>query len=116
MTVKEIIAGLKFTVDMFLFDPGTGEVLKEPRNDMDKTSLDALKGAIALLEQIRWIPCSESMPEEHKKVLTCVADGYVDIKTFEDSNGGYWQNQRGYCSDIDDVIAWCDILDILKCF
>ena len=51
MTRKEIIDGLKFTVDMFLFDPRTGETFTEPRNDMDKTTIDACKGAIELLEQ-----------------------------------------------------------------
>lgn len=51
MTRKEIIDGLKFTVEMFLFDPITGETFTEPRNDMDKTTIDACKGAIELLEQ-----------------------------------------------------------------
>ena len=51
MTLEEIIEGLKFTVDMFLFDPSTGETFTEPRNDMDKTTIDACKGAIELLEQ-----------------------------------------------------------------
>ena len=51
MTKEEIIAGLKFTVGMFLFDPSTGETFTEPRNDMDKTTIDACKGAIELLEQ-----------------------------------------------------------------
>ena len=51
MTRKEIIDGLKFTVDMFLFDPSTGETYTEPRNDMDKTTIDACRGAIELLEQ-----------------------------------------------------------------
>lgn len=51
MTRKEIIDGLKFTVEMFLFDPSTGETFTEPRNDMDKTTIDACKGAIELLEQ-----------------------------------------------------------------
>lgn len=51
MTRKEIIDGLKFTVDMFLFDVSTGETFTEPRNDMDKTTIDACKGAIELLEQ-----------------------------------------------------------------
>lgn len=60
MTIKEIIDGLKFTVDMFLFEPTTGETYKEPRNDMDKTTIDACNGAIELLEQIRWIPVSEN--------------------------------------------------------
>lgn len=51
MTREEIIDGLKFTVDMFLFDPSTGETFTEPRNDMDKTTIDACRGAIELLEQ-----------------------------------------------------------------
>ena len=51
MTRKEIIDGLQFTIDMFLFDPSTGEKLVEPRNDMDKITIDACKGAIELLEQ-----------------------------------------------------------------
>ena len=51
MTREEIISGLKFTVEMFLFDPSTGEKYTEPRNDMDKTTIDACKGAIELLKQ-----------------------------------------------------------------
>ena len=51
MTRKEIIDGLKFTVDMFLFDTSTGETFTEPRNDMDKITIDACRGAIELLEQ-----------------------------------------------------------------
>ena len=62
MTIKEIIDGLKFTVGMFLFDSCTGETYKEPRNDMDKTTIDACKGAIELLERTRWIPVSERLP------------------------------------------------------
>lgn len=50
MTREEIISGLKFIVDMFLFDPNTGETYTEPRNDMDKTTIDACKDAIELLE------------------------------------------------------------------
>lgn len=53
MTREEIISGLKFTVEMFLFDPATGEKYTEPRNDMDKTTIDACRGAIELLNQMR---------------------------------------------------------------
>lgn len=76
MTVKEIIDGLKFTVDMFLFDPTTGETYKEPRNDMDKTTVDACKGAIELLEQARWIPVSERLPETDGVYLTYIVNPY----------------------------------------
>lgn len=51
MTREEIISGLKFTIEMCLFDPSTGKTYTEPRNDMDKTTIDACKGAIELLEQ-----------------------------------------------------------------
>lgn len=50
MTREDIIDGLKFTVEMFLLDPSTGETITEPRNDMDKTTIDACRGAIELLE------------------------------------------------------------------
>ena len=58
MTRKEIIDGLKFTVDMFLFDPSTGETYTEPRNEEDKITIDACKGAIELLEQE---PCEDAI-------------------------------------------------------
>ena len=51
MTREEIIDGLKFTVDMCLFNATTGETYTEPRNDMDKITFDACRGAIELLEQ-----------------------------------------------------------------
>ena len=58
MTREEIINGLKFTVGMFLYDPSTGEKYTEPRNDMDKTTIDACRGAIKLLEQE---PCEDAI-------------------------------------------------------
>lgn len=51
MTRNEIIDGLKFTIEMFLLDINTGKTFTEPRNDMDKITIDACKGAIELLEQ-----------------------------------------------------------------
>lgn len=61
MTREEIIQGLQFTIDMFLFGPTTGEMLKEPRNDMDKTTIDACKGAIEALEQE---PCEDAISRQ----------------------------------------------------
>ena len=56
MTREEVIQGLQFTIDMFLFDPSTGEAFTEPRNDMDKTTIDACKCAVELLRQE---PCED---------------------------------------------------------
>lgn len=61
MTREEIISGLKFTVEMFLFDPSTGEKYTEPRNDMDKTTIDACRGAIELLEKE---PCEDCISRQ----------------------------------------------------
>ena len=57
--VKEIIDGLKFTMDMFLFNPSTGEMMKkEQLNDMNRITYDACEGAIQLLEQQ---PCTDAI-------------------------------------------------------
>lgn len=53
MTIEEIINGLEFTVEMFLSDPFTGEKYTKPRNDMDKTTIEACKGAIKILKEIK---------------------------------------------------------------
>ena len=54
----------------------------------------------------QWIPVIERLPEEHKEVLTCSFGGFIEIQSFEDSYGGYWENQNGVWSNIDEVIAW----------
>ncbi len=136
MTLKEIIDGLKFTIDMFLFDPTTGETYKEPRNDMDKTTIDACKGAIELLDQTRWIPItSRPMTEEEKELYKIHPDyrdecrifncklpddgqevlisiyGGVEIDTFvRDANDGCYFEGR----DIDDVDAWIPLPEPYK--
>lgn len=61
MTREEIISGLKFTIEMFLLNPITGETVAEPMNDMDKTTIDACRGAIELLEQE---PCDDAVSRQ----------------------------------------------------
>jgi len=101
MTIKEIIDGLKFTVDMFLFNPSTGEIFTEPRNDMDKTTIDACKGAIELLEQTRWIPVSERLPEEVGTYITT-----VDYEKHGIAVGQRYYHGKGLGWEDDCVIAW----------
>lgn len=54
----------------------------------------------------RWIPVSEKLPEEHKDVLTCGLGGFIEIQSFENAHDGYWENQNGARSDLDEVMAW----------
>lgn len=81
MTRYEIIQGLKFTIDMFLFNPSTGEKYTEPRNDMDKTTIDACRGAIELLEE----------PRKDEVILT--KKEYGELVSSEYDNG-YAQGYR----------------------
>ena len=51
MTREEIIKGLEYTIEMFLTDLATGETLLEPRNELDKITIDSCREAIKLLQQ-----------------------------------------------------------------
>lgn len=110
MTKEEIIGGLQFTVDMFLLDPNTGETYTEPRNDMDKTTIDACKGAIELLEQTRWIPLSERLPKKGEQVLCCnnKSSVFTSAVTYV-SDDGY-----AYFGQHFDVIAWMPLPEPYK--
>lgn len=90
MTIKEIIDGLKFTVDMFLFDPSTGETYTEPRNDMDKTTIDACKGAIELLEQE---PCDDCVSRQ--AVLEYIEGSWAEL--------GHSSENELVCQDIKEM-------------
>lgn len=125
MTLEEIIDGLKFTVDMFLFDPITGETFTEPRNDMDKITIDACKGAIELLEQTQWIPVSERLPNDEDYVLVCYSNGnirtayyYIDTSVyeteFEDLCETGWYNYNEDFMYDQDVIAWMPLPESYK--
>jgi len=47
MTIEEIIDGLQFTIDMFLFNPSTGEIQpKHLLNEDSRLTVDACEGAI----------------------------------------------------------------------
>lgn len=76
--------------------------------------VEALYIAIKALEQAMWIPVNEELPEEHKEVLTCGLGGYIEIQSFEDSYGGYWENQKGDWSDLDEIIAWMPLPEPYK--
>lgn len=99
MTREEIIGGLQFTIDMFLFDPSTGETREEYRlNDMDKTTIDACKGAIELLKRGGKMNIAQLLLEPLTKFdLIYFADILTDTYkekgykfTFENFNGSFY--------------------------
>ena len=111
MTMKDIIDGLTFTKEMFLFDPSTGETkTKEQLNDMDRTTVDACEGAIELLNQYpQWVPCSERLPKYEMDVLLqfnsnmCVGY-YHPSESWIIWSGGTWCT--GVLEGDEEPIAW----------
>jgi len=89
MTKDEVINGLKFTVGMFLFDPDTGENLTEPRNDLDKTTIDACNGAIELLEQefCNDAISRKSVLDKIREVCFSKDQRWVNFRVLHGSNG-----------------------------
>lgn len=60
------------------------------------------------IEPMRWIPCSERLPERSVEVLTYTAIvGFIEIQSLEQDGNGflYWENQRGDRQDMT-VTAW----------
>lgn len=56
MTIKEIIDGLQFTIDMFLFNPSTGEIQpKHLLNEDSRLTVDACEGAIEIIHKYQKI-------------------------------------------------------------
>lgn len=95
MTITEIISGLKFTIEMFLFDPNTGEKLTEPRNDMDKITLDACKGAIKALEQL------EQLEQQQRDCNTCKHSDNGNCAYTEECHECMWKSkyEKQPCDD-----------------
>ncbi len=72
------------------------------KNMNDKETED--KVTKALLEQTRWIPCNEKLPEEGRSVLICINDGskcgiYVSYRMIHD----IWE---GHGRLNEDTVAW----------
>lgn len=116
MTRKEIIDGLKYTVDMFLFDATTGETYTEPRNDMDKITIDACRGAIKELQDNSYELWKESYEVEHERNFRLEEKinaleqepktGHWKIIPFSNNHGEYRPNKYA-CSECGWEIDLC---------
>ena len=73
MTRKEIINGLKMSMDLTLFDPSTGEVMEPWQlNEVNRTAYEAYKGAIELLEEMPSAQPDASKYEYHYDHTDCI--------------------------------------------
>jgi len=144
MTREEIIQGLQFTIDMFRYDPFTGETITEPRNDMDKITIDACSEAIAALkaescdrlkldgmledayehgyDQARhdfvktWIPVGERLPEKDGEYITTMK--YIGKATgtiYIDVEETFFDVGKGFNVGVNEsVIAWMPLPEPYK--
>ena len=72
MTIKEIIDGLQFTIDMFLFNPSTGEIQpKHLLNEDSRLTVDACEGAIDTMRKYQKIEQIVSDFREYQKGISC---------------------------------------------
>ena len=62
----------------------------------------------------KWIPVSERLPEFRKEVLTCTDGGFIEIQSLEDSYDGYWENQNGDWTDLEEITAWMPLPEPYK--
>ncbi len=131
MTLDEIIQGLQFTVDMFLLDPNTGETLSEPRNDLDKTTIDSCRGAIKVLQRNEMFVvtsrCGLKMGEPvffhteesaKKYAQSEIRDCWKDIvgTTFVDKSAeeSVFETAFSYCAELNTYSAYAGGNDLIE--
>lgn len=75
MTREEIIDGLQYTIDMFCFNPSTGEVTDKNRlNDESRLTVDACEGAIEIIKALEQQPCGNAID---RKLVCAFIDGLI---------------------------------------
>lgn len=84
-------------------------ILHREQHGWDVSTLNALDMAIKALEQTRWIPVSEGLPEDKTYVLVTIAvrgrqphcrSSWYQTGAFHNDNGDYWR------ADEPEVVAW----------
>lgn len=91
------------------------EILSEMRaeynlfgDEEEATRYHVLSWAIQAMKAApRWIPVSESLPEEGKQVLVCDDGGFIYTAEGETRSDGEWQWYESVeYRPMDDVMAW----------
>ena len=96
---EEAIKGLKSLVEV-----------RRKYGDMQtmKDEIECLEMSIKALEQTRWIPVSERLPDKYTYTLWCASSGCVRSDYF---NGEFWEDAKKYYYE---VIAWMPLPEPYK--
>lgn len=109
---EEVILALKELKDW----EGLPYCIEEPMQNegIAVITKEALDKAIKTLEQTRWIPCSERLPERDVNVLTYHRDVAFDYQyvSWIDDYSGKWAGFIGNLSD--EVLAWMPLPEDYK--
>lgn len=81
---------------------------------------EALRMAMKALEQTRWIPVSERLPEENGQYLITVK--YKPEASYENiyAEHGEWTDGQwdmfcfGHCGEVEDIVAWMPLPEPYK--
>ena len=108
MTNKEAAKVLKLERDSWR---------ENPKLKVAQCLCDAYDMAIKILEQTRWIPVSERLPEKNGRYLAYIIDKYNKLRcimTCKYYADGYWKwYPDGECLS-DDVVAWMPLPEEYK--
>ena len=103
-----------------------------PNLKVDQRLYDAFDVAIKALEQTRWIPVSERLPEKDGEYLVavrsfCGLPSYIDVLNFAtdlhkvyaynfpEHKCGFWEYDAEWgCDEVDDVMAWMPLPEEYK--
>lgn len=103
MTNEEAIARIK--------DHKIVHKINEPRAIYISEALDL---AIKALEHLRWIPCSERLPESGQKVLCACRAGIYDVFTYLKNERGPWYKDDRHVYMMGFVTHWMPLPELHK--
>ena len=85
-----------------LYDDEHEEFIEKKMSIIDNINAYTNEGVTEadIVEQTRWIPVSERLPEKYTYTLWCASSGCVRSDYF---NGEFWEDAKKYCYE---VIAW----------
>lgn len=84
--------------------------------EYDAEGIEALETAINVLEQTRWIPVSERLPEDEQEILFSTKMGRVHSgKYHDDDSANQWYSHEDKCRAWNNVVtAWMPLPEPYK--